>query len=139
MKQGSMLEEAKKILEANGKELPFKELWARVKAALEISAEEEPDRIGHFFTDLSMSSLFVIVGENYWDLSSRHTFEDSHIDVTSVYSEVNESSGDASDEAEDKEYDESVKGSSDYGEDEEGGSEEDEENGNKESSEEFSY
>ena len=126
MKQGSMLDSARKILTAAGAEMRFADLWAKVKADLEITPEEEGDRISHFYTDLSMSGEFVVLGENIWDLRARHTYDKTHIDVTEVYSEVNETGGDAADEEEEKEYNQSVQGSI---EQEEEGSEDDEEEG----------
>lgn len=128
MKEGSMLEAAERVLTAEGSELRFVDLWAKVKEELEISPEEEEQRIGRFYTDLSMSGRFVVLGENVWDLRSRHTYDKVHIDVNDVYSDVDERDTDAVDEADEKEYNESVRG---YvgGDDEEGGEEGDEEGG----------
>lgn len=128
MKEGSMLEAAERVLNAAGTELRFVDLWAKVKEELEISPEEEEQRIGRFYTDLSMSGRFVVLGENVWDLRSRHTYDKVHIDVNDVYSDVDERDTDAVDEADEKEYNESVRG---YvgGDDEEGGEEGDEEGG----------
>lgn len=129
MKQGSMMENAKKILVAEGHELRFAELWAKVKEALEITPEEEGDRISHFYTDLSMSGEFVVLGGNIWDLRSRHTYDKTHIDINDVYSEVNETDLDAEDEEEEKEYNQSVQGTISQEDSEEG--EEDEEGSSK--------
>ena len=86
MKEGSMLEAAERALIAEGKELKFADLWGKVKADLEITPEEEEHRIGRFYTDLSMSGRFVVLGENVWDLRTRHTYDKVHIDVNDVYS-----------------------------------------------------
>lgn len=129
MKQGSMLDSARKILTAAGAEMRFADLWAKVKEELDITPEEEGDRISHFYTDLSMSGEFVVLGENTWDLRARHTYDKTHIDVTEVYSEVNETGGDAADEEEEKEYNQSVQGSIEQ--EEEDSEDEDEEGGSK--------
>ena len=103
-----MLEAAKRVLDTEGKELKFADLWGKVKAELEINDEEEAQRIGRFYTDLSMSGTFVVLGENVWDLRSRHTYDKVHIDVNDVYSDVEERDTDAVDEAEEAEYNEYV-------------------------------
>ena len=105
-----MLESAQRALTAEGKEMRFVDLWAKVKADLEISDEEEAQRIGRFYTDISMSGQFVVLGENIWDLRSRHTYDKVHIDVNDVYSDVDERDTDAVDAAEEAEYDASVRG-----------------------------
>ncbi len=110
MKEGSMLEAAERALIAEGKELKFADLWGKVKADLEITPEEEEHRIGRFYTDLSMSGRFVVLGENVWDLRTRHTYDKVHIDVNDVYSDVDERDNDSVEEAEENEYNESVRG-----------------------------
>ena len=110
MKEGSMLESAQRALAAEGKEMKFSDLWRKVKDDLEISPEEEGQRIGRFYTDLSLAGNFVVLGENVWDLRERHTYDKVHIDVNDVYSDVEERDTDAVDEAEEAEYNQSVRG-----------------------------
>ena len=110
MKEGSMLEAAQRVLTAEKKEMKFADLWAKVKEELEISPEEEEARIGRFYTDLSMSGTFVVLGENVWDLRVRHTYDKVHIDVNDVYTDVDERDTDAVDEAEEAAYNEYVRG-----------------------------
>ena len=110
MKEGSMLEAAFRALDAAGKEMTFAELWAKVKTELEIDDVEEAQRIGRFYTDLSMSGQFVVLGGNVWDLRTRHTYDKVHIDVNDVYSDVEERDNDSVEEAEEAEYDASVRG-----------------------------
>lgn len=56
---------------ANG--LSFAELWALVKAELEISDEEAADKIGQLYTDLTLDGRFVSIKDSVWDLRERHT------------------------------------------------------------------
>lgn len=128
MKNESMIETAGKILEKEGHGLPFSELWKKITTELEISEEEAPNRIGHFYTDLSLDGNFVALTDNVWDLRKRHTYDKVHIDVNDVYSDVNESDMDEVDLAEEKDYNQSVEGiigsdssDSENGDDEEGG------------------
>ena len=126
MKEGSMLEAAQRVLTAEKKEMKFADLWAKVKEELEISPEEEEARIGRFYTDLSMSGTFVVLGENVWDLRARHTYDKVHIDVNDVYTDVEERDTDAVDAAEEAEYNEYVRGDT-GGESEQSESDEDDE------------
>ena len=126
MKEGSMIEAATAALTANGKEMKFQDLWAKVRQALEITQEEEADRIGHFYTDISLNGKFVVLANNTWDLRARHKYDAVHIDVKDVYSEVEQSDGDAEDLAEEKAYNESVQGGITTSEEDEGADEDEE-------------
>ena len=119
MKQGSMIEEAYLILKEEGKELPFATLWARVREKLDINDEEAAERVGFFYSDLTLSGKIVALSNNNWDLRSRHKYEAVHIDVKDIYVDVEESDGDSVDEEENKAYDQSVEGfvATDDGED----------------------
>ena len=110
MKQGSMIDEAYLILKEEGKELPFATLWARVREKLDINDEEAAERVGFFYSDLSLSGKIVALSNNNWDLRSRHKYEAVHIDVKDIYVDVEESDGDSVDEEENKAYDQSVEG-----------------------------
>lgn len=111
MKEGSMIEVAYKALQNAGEPMKFTDLWALVKQELEITPEEEGFRLGHFYTDLSLSgSKFVVLTDNTWDLRSRHTYDAVHINVDDVYTEVEQSDEDATDKEEDRKYNESVNG-----------------------------
>ncbi len=106
----SMIDAAFKILSESGHDLPFAELFAKVKETLGLSDEEANERIGHFYTDLSLSGTFVALTDNTWDLRSRHTYEKVHIDVDAVYSEVEETDNDEADAEEERAYNQSVTG-----------------------------
>ena len=81
------------------------------KVANEIKwAKEAAERIGFFYSDLSLSGKIVPLSNNNWDLRSRHLYEAVHIDVKDIYVEVEESDGDSVDEEENKAYDQSVEG-----------------------------
>ena len=126
MNKGSMIEAATAALTAAGKEMRFQDLWAKVREALEITDEEEAERIGHFYTDISLNGKFVVLANNTWDLRSRHTYDAVHIDVKDVYSDVEQSDNDAEDAAEEKAYNESVQGGIIESDEEEGSDDEEE-------------
>ena len=116
------------------KAMTFAELWAKVKEELEITPEEEADRIGHFYTDLSLSGQTILLPGNVWDLRQRHTFDELTLnkDVSDVYSAIEEKDQDEADAHDEKEYNESVQGKAVLSDDEEpmDEGEEDSEKGN---------
>ena len=126
MKNESMIEVAKDILEKEGHGMAFADLWKKVVEQLEIGEDEIPNRIGHFYTDLSLCGNFVALTDNVWDLRSRHTYDKVHIDVNDVYTDVNQSDEDEADLAEEKAYNKSVEGLVSSDSDEVDDSEEDE-------------
>ena len=133
MNKGSMIDYAIAILTTQ-KAMTFAELWAKVKEELEITPEEEADRIGHFYTDLSLSGQTILLPGNVWDLRQRHTFDELTLnkDVSDVYSAIEEKDQDEADAQDEKEYNESVQGKAVLSDDEEpmDGGEEDSEKGN---------
>lgn len=125
MSKGSMIEIAIKMLTESDGPLSFQTLWEGVKAALDIPPEEEGRRIGHFYTDLSLSGVTTVLKDNYWDLAERQPMSNK-VDMTDVYSDVNQTSGDADDAKDDEEYDLAIMGDLHAGDvdldgDEEGG------------------
>ena len=70
----------------------------------------------------TQTGRFVTLGENTWDLRSRHTFDKVHIDMNDVYSDVDSESEEliVDDDMSDDEYDEERNNDSDsYDDDEE--------------------
>ena len=133
MNKGSMIDHAIAIL-TEQKAMTFADLWAKVKEQLEITPEEEADRIGHFYTDLSLSGQTILLPGNVWDLRQRHTFDELTLnkDVSDVYSAIEEKDQDEADAQDEKEYNESVQGKAVLSDDEEpmDDGEEDSEKGN---------
>ena len=64
-----------------------------------------------------MDGRFVTLGENKWDLRSRHTFDKTHIDMKDVYSEVEISDDDNEENEDEEEYNKALE--EDEGRDEE--------------------
>lgn len=76
----------------------FYDIWNNVIEELEITNPEEI--ISFFYTNLTLDSRFVNVGENKWDLRERLPFEKVHIDMNDIYTEEEETF--------DEEYDDEV-------------------------------
>ena len=56
--------------------------------------EEKEASISLFYTNITLDGRMITVGDNFWDLRSRHKFEEVHIDMKDVYSDEEEVSTD---------------------------------------------
>ena len=106
-----MIEVAREVLAASEEGLKFADLWERVQKELELTPEEAEARIGHFYSDLSLAgSTFVVLGDNVWDLRSRHPYSKVHIEMKDVYESIETTDDDAAELLDEAEYNESVRG-----------------------------
>ncbi len=102
--QKSLIEIAFEYIEGQKNPVPFSKIWEYVKATAGLSEEEAQKKAGQFFTNMMLDGRFVTLGENEWDLRSRHTFDKVHIDMKDVYSDVDTVEDDAEEAEEEKEY-----------------------------------
>ena len=85
----------------------FDEIWEYVVSSAGLNEDETNEKVSRFYTNLMLDGRFVTLGENHWDLRSRHTFDKVHIDMKDVYSDVEENEDDDEEELiEEKEYNE---------------------------------
>lgn len=102
--QKSLIEIAYEFVESKTEPVNFSLIWAHVKEVAGLSEEEAAKKAGQFFTNMMLDGRFVTLGENEWDLRSRHTFDKVHIDMKDVYSDVETVDEDSEEEQEEKEY-----------------------------------
>ena len=127
--QKSLIEFAHEFISSKKEPVSFASIWEYVKKEAGLSEEEAAKKAGQFFTNLMLDGRFVTLGENQWDLRSRHTFDKVHIDMKDVYSDVETSDDDSEEEEEEKVYNqafEEPKSDEDYKDSEEGESEDSE-------------
>lgn len=86
----SMLDVAYNFINGSGKEVAFKDLWENVVSTLQFSEEEAMAKLSKFYSSLMIDGRFVTLGENTWDLRSRHKYEKVHIDMNEVYRDADE-------------------------------------------------
>lgn len=130
--QKSLIELAFEFVQSQKEPVSFAKIWAYVKQEASLSEEEAARKAGQFFTNMMLDGRFVTLGDNEWDLRSRHTFDKVHIDMKDVYSDVETSDDDNEEEEEQKEYNQIF----DEGKDDDGykqSDEDDEENPDSES------
>jgi len=106
MSDKSLLEYAYEIVSASKDPISFKDLWGRICEEKGLSKEEMDNKVSQFYTNLLLDGRFVNLGDNIWDLRTRHKFDKVHIDMKDAYSEVETSTGDEEEELEEKEYNE---------------------------------
>lgn len=116
-----LLDIAREILEEKHP-ISFSALFQEVcdKAGLDMNSRKS--KISRFYSSLTMDGRFLNIGENTWDLKSRHTFDESHIDIASGYSDEDDED-DEDDDSEEFAY-KSLNGKSDSDESDEDDSEE---------------
>ena len=100
----SLLDLAFDYISQSKEQVAFKDLWAYVTKEAGLDEEAANRKISPFYTNLKMDGRFVTLGENKWDLRSRHTFDKTHIDMKDVYSEVEISDDDSEEDEDEKEY-----------------------------------
>ena len=122
----SNLDVAFDLIVNTGKEVSFKEIWEEVIRVQGYDEETAKRLMGQFYTNLSLDGRFVTLGDNKWDLRSRHTFDKVLIDMNDVYSDVETTSDEDVDE-EDVEYNKMLEGDSEEKDDEESLGEDEEE------------
>ena len=106
MNDKSLLDLAYEAVAKSKGSLTFKALWKEVVKGKGLTEQEAEEKVSQFYTNLLLDGRFVNLGDNVWDLRTRHTFDKVHIDMKDVYSEVEASDSDEEEEIEEKEYNE---------------------------------
>ena len=92
----SMVDVAFDLMTRKKKPVVFLKLWQEVSEIMGVTPAQEEDNIAQFYGDLSLDDRFVNVLENKWDLRSRHTYNESVVDTSSII--IDEDSDDGFDE-----------------------------------------
>lgn len=100
----SFLDLASEYLEKQSEPVGFQKLFDYAVQQSGITKEEAEKKISLFYTNLLLDGRFVTLGENTWDLRSRHKFDKVHIDMKDVYSDVETADIDVEEEVEEKAY-----------------------------------
>lgn len=131
MNEKSLLDYGYDVLSASKDPMKFVDLFnAAVKASgIEIPENQLRVRMSKFYTQLSLDGRFITLTDNFWDLRSRHVFEQVHLDMIDAYSddegeddeeerkllaeELGEVVEDETEEADDLDFDKPVKDADD--------------------------
>lgn len=94
----SMLDAAFDIMSSKKRAIPFPKLWEEVQKVMNVSN----DMVGNLYQDMSLDSRFVRLEDNKWDLQSRRTFEEGHVDLSKLEMEDEDVSEDNEETNEDE-------------------------------------
>lgn len=90
--QKSMRDIAFELLSKKTKPVAFNKLWKEVSEILGLSEEETSNKIGTFYTHITLDGRFVLLENNTWDLRNRHKYEEIKIDMNALYIEEDDDS-----------------------------------------------
>lgn len=97
----SLLDYAFEYIQKQDHPVSFKEIWNYVVTEANLSPSEVANKIGQFYTNLTLDGRFVnLNGSNNWYLKEKVEFAKYHIEVPDEEDDV----GDDDDDTEDKEY-----------------------------------
>ena len=91
MSEKSLIEYAQDVMNANEKEIAFKDLWMEVSKRASLTEEEAKNAISQFYTNLTIDGRFVALPNGFWDLRCRRTSSEIEM-ADSFYSDADESS-----------------------------------------------
>lgn len=86
----AMIDVAHDLMAKKKKPIVFLKIWEEVSQVIGFTPQQEEDNIAQFYNDLSLDDRFVHVGDNKWDLRSRHTFNEVVIDTSDLIIEEND-------------------------------------------------
>lgn len=84
MAKSPMVETAVKILEENGSELTFNELWEKVIEDMGIDKETATKRIAKLYSDITLDKRIISLPDNKWDLRRRRKLDEIIIDTSDI-------------------------------------------------------
>ena len=89
MNDKSLLDYGFDVLSASKEPVKFIDLFNKALelSGLELNEAELKVRMSKFYTQLSLDGRFITLTDNYWDLRSRHVFEQVHLDMIDAYSD----------------------------------------------------
>lgn len=85
-----MIDVAYELMLKKKKAINFHKIWKEVSEVKGYSEEDKEERQSLFYTNITLDGRFITVGENEWDLRSRHKFENVHIDMNDIYADDSE-------------------------------------------------
>lgn len=94
MTKRSTLDVAYEAIKNRGSAYPFLELWNEVSKKQEFTSEEKLNLLSQFYTNITLDGRFVNVGDNTWNLREKLRSDQIKIEISEVYSDVDEGDDD---------------------------------------------
>ena len=93
-KQSSMVDVAYDLMTKKKKPVDFYKLWQEVSEIKGFDQNDQEENESLFYTNITLDGRFITVGENRWDLRSRHKFDEVHIDMNDIHADDEEDTSD---------------------------------------------
>lgn len=87
MTSRSMLDVAFDILSAQKNEIAFLDLWNKVVESLGFNQIQAENKIAQFYSAMMLDVRFAPLADNMWDLRSRRTYNETHVDTSAILGE----------------------------------------------------
>lgn len=87
----SMTDVAYEFLSSRKREVSFDRLWQEVSKTMGFNDTQKVTKISSFYESIMLDERFTSKNNN-WDLSSRHKFAETHVDISAI--EVDDSKDD---------------------------------------------
>ena len=87
MTSRSMLDVAFDILSAQKNEIAFLDLWNKVVGSLGFNQTQAENKIAQFYSAMMLDVRFAPLADNMWDLRSRRTYNETHVDTSAILGE----------------------------------------------------
>lgn len=84
MSNRSMVDIAYELMTKKKKGVAFNKLWEEVSQMMGYNQNVAQKKIAQFYTTMMLDKRFVSLGNNLWDLTSRHTYDETHFDTSSI-------------------------------------------------------
>jgi DNA-directed RNA polymerase subunit delta len=84
MTSRSMLDVAYDTLKKQSQELSFLDLWNEVVKTMGFTPAQSETKIAQFYSALMLDVRFAPLADNVWDLRSRRTYNETHVDTSTL-------------------------------------------------------
>jgi len=98
MTSRSMCDVAFEILASKPGQIPFSELWVMIVEQMGFTPSQAENKIAQFYSALMLDARFAPFEGNVWDLRTRRTYHEVHVDTSKIIIEEEFASVDDDDE-----------------------------------------
>ena len=84
MSNRSMTDVAYQLLSKKKNSVTFNKLWDEVSQIMGYSENVAERKIASFYTSMMLDNRFTSLGNNKWDLRSRHTYNETRFDTSAI-------------------------------------------------------
>ena len=84
MSNRSMTDVAYQLLSKKKNSVTFNKLWDEVSQIMGYTENVAERKIASFYTSMMLDNRFTSLGNNKWDLRSRHTYNETHFDTSAI-------------------------------------------------------